>query len=65
MSPTSGDGLPQFLRRQSDADIHLVAGRPEGVQSGIGDLFSDKDAMHETILAVGRRPASGIRVNAL
>jgi hypothetical protein len=42
-----------------------VAGRPEGVQTGIGDLFSDKDTMHQIILAVGRRPASGIRVNAL
>ena len=39
--------------------------RPEGVQTGIGDFFSDEDTMHQIILAVGRRPASGIRVNAL
>ena len=58
MSPDARRWPPEFLRRQSGADIHLVAGRPEGVQTGIGDLFSDEDTMHQSSwrLAVGQPP---------
>ena len=56
------DRLEQLLRGEPEPDVHVVAGRPQAVQSVVGDLFGDEHPGHRAMLVgLARRgqPGSG------